>query len=267
MRVARLAVVLLLVLTSHLTLGSQQSISPHRDAQALAVLAQALDAAGGGSTIGSVVDFSASGSITYFWDGKEVSGTVTLHGKGLNQFRLDAVLPSGPRSWAVNDSNGSISGSSKEAYASPNPIPYHNAVDFGSLTFPVAHILTALRDPGTNIYYLGLVVIDGHQAHQIRVEPFATEGDPGNMISKLNTKDFFIDTTTLQISGMRDIMHPDNNSTLDFSHEIGFSDYRIVSGALMPFSVTETIGGNRTWTIELTQIAVNGGLSDTVFQP
>jgi hypothetical protein len=236
--------------------------SPQRDPQALAILAQVMNAAGGETTLSAINDFTASGVIVYYWPVEGAQGPVTVCGKGLSRFRVDATLPTGVRSWAVNDG----SGSTNETDGTVTLIPYHNATNLGSLTFPLAHVLAALRDSGTNIRYLGLVTVDGRQAHQVRVEPFATEGDPGNMISKLNAKDFFIDSATYQIASMRHMMHPDGNSTIDYPHEIEFSDYRAIDGLLVPFSMMEKIGGNRAWTIQLVQVTFNSAPPDTIFQ-
>jgi hypothetical protein len=46
-----------------------------------------------------------------------------------------------------------------------------------------------------------------------------------------------------------------------------FSDYRAINGILVPFSITERVAGQTTWTIQLSQIAFNTGLGDTDFQP
>src|SRR5258708_7892983 len=75
---------------------------PPDDAQALDVLGRALNAAGGATALGTIADYTASGAVTYHWGGKDVEGTVTLSGRGLDQFRMDSNLPTGLRSWAAS---------------------------------------------------------------------------------------------------------------------------------------------------------------------
>lgn len=78
------------------------------DAQAVSIASQALAAAGGLQNLSVLQDYTAKGQITYYWAGKEVQGAVTLRGRGLDQFRLDANLPEGARSWAVSHGMGKL---------------------------------------------------------------------------------------------------------------------------------------------------------------
>src|SRR5437879_4790795 len=122
------------------SLAAQQS--PRRDPQAVASLTQCLDAAGGAQAIASIQDHTGSGTITYYWAGKEVQGSVTLRGRGPGQFRLDASVPAGVRSWTVSRGSGSI----KETDGRLTRIPFHNGVNFGSLSFPLLLAFNALND-------------------------------------------------------------------------------------------------------------------------
>ncbi|MGH9470812.1 MAG: hypothetical protein ACRD1N_10795 [Terriglobia bacterium] len=101
------------------------------DAPAEAALAQSLQAAGGAQVLETVQDFTATGQITYYWAGKAVQGSVTLRGRGIDQFRLDAVLPQGTRSWAVSHGAGTL----EKPDGTKSSIPGHNAISMGSLTF------------------------------------------------------------------------------------------------------------------------------------
>ena len=235
-----------------------------RDPQAVGILSQALSAAGGVAPLSAIQDFTASGTITYYWAGKEVQGSVTTRGRGTGQFRLDASLPNGVRSWAVNNGTGSV----KEVDGTTTPIQYHNTINFGSLTFPFKYLVTALQDTSTSISYLGLVTTDGRQAYHIRLRKvFAPNADPNGIRSKLTTRDFFIDAGTFYVLSTLDMVHPKNRSTEDRPHEMHFSDYRPVNGILVPFSVTEKGGGQRLSTIQFNQISFNTGLRDTDFEP
>lgn len=248
-------------------LNAQQfSIAVQRNAQAISILKQSVAVAGGSSVVGSIQDYAGSGTISYFEGGSEVPGSVAVYAKGLSQFRLDANLPEGLRSQVVNSSDGLVSGSTKDDSSVLTPIPYHNAVSYGSLTLPVLHLLAALNDPATNILYLGLTSANGQQLHQIRIEPLATEGDPGNLDSRLRSRTFYIDPISFQITRVATTLHPDYDSTVDFSRTVDFSDYRMINGILVPFSMIETIDGHRAWVIQLSQVALNSGLSDAVFQ-
>ena len=264
MRVARLVLSLFLALCSSPRLNSQQSPpAPQRDPQALNILNQALAASGDATALSTVQDVTATGTVTYYWAGLQVQGTATARSRGISQFRIDAVLPQGVRSWAVSNGSGSL----KEADGTLQPIPYYNALNLGSLTFPYFGIVAALQDSTTSVSDLGLVNVDGRQARQIHtqrnVDAFKyTQSIVGNLM----VKDYFIDPTTYQLLKVQDMAHPAQSLTGSYQHEISFSDYRSVNGLLVPFAISEKIADQETWTIQLNQISFNTGLTDSDFQ-
>src|SRR6185437_7396624 len=83
----------------------------------------------------------------------------------------------------------------------------------------------------------------------------------------LDTVDLYIDTTSLLLVGIEVQSHPVDTITKSIPQRFYFSDYREVNGALMPFSVTETLGGQRTWKLELADLQLNPGFADSEFQP
>src|SRR5712691_11270119 len=72
-----------------------------KDPQAVNVLNQALSVAGGMGAIQAIVDYTATGNITYHWN-PEAQGTVTVRGLGFDQIRVDASLPRGLHSSAIS---------------------------------------------------------------------------------------------------------------------------------------------------------------------
>ena len=78
--------------------------------------------------------------------------------------------------------------------------------------------------------------------------------------------DFLVDATTYQIVAVRDALHPPIDSMRDIEHEIAFSDFRMVNGFLVPFNITEIVTGQMTWTLQLSTISFNTGLTNTDFQ-
>jgi hypothetical protein len=85
--------------------------------------------------------------------------------------------------------------------------------------------------------------------------------------TKLATRDFFVDPNTFQILSSQDSAHPKDNLSETCPHEMQFSNYQSTNGVLVPFAITETVCGQVTDTITLSQIAFNTGLTDSDFQP
>src|SRR5208282_4750375 len=98
-------------------------VAPTRDPQAVSILSQALAAAGGVSAVSVVQDFTGTGTITYYWANQEVSGQATVRGLGTSDFRLDAQLPQGARSWLVT----ALQGATKNVDGTTTAIQYSNA--------------------------------------------------------------------------------------------------------------------------------------------
>ena len=261
MRPTRSAFLLFVTFLISVPVAAQQP--PRRDPQAVAVLTQCLDAAGGMAAMAGIQDFTASGTVTYAWAGKELTVPATVRGRGLDQFRVDWLLPNGTQSWTVSKG----AGSRKDVMRNISPIPYHNAANLGSLTFPLLQISAALHDPTLMVTYQGVAQTPSGQAHRVQVSKNLVGGtDQRAVLSKLTLKDYFIDVTTLRVVSTLYMIHPDNDATRDFPDEIQFSDYRPVNGVLAPFSITEQIGGVRTWVIHLSRISFNRGLGDADFK-
>ncbi len=238
------------------------SIVTSSDPQALAALAQALQAAGGAQALGAIQDFTATGQITYSWAGNPDQGTVTLRGRGLDQFRLDASLPEGTRSWAVSHGVGNL----KETDGTETKISGHNALALGSLTFPYLPLVAASLNSTTTVSTVGTVPVNGANAVQIRVQRhYASSYDPNGLIAQLTTRDFFIDPTTSLIVKTEQMTHPQETFTVSLPEDISFSNYRAVNGVMVPFTITDTVNGQQIWTIQLSAIQFNTGLTDADF--
>jgi hypothetical protein len=160
------------------------------------------------------------------------------------------------------------SGQMKDIRGKTTPISFANAVNKGNLICPLAEIAARLQDTTVGVTYVGLTTFEGQQVHQISTRRIlGTDTGRGQFLNTLTTRDFFIDPQTFQVLATLDKGHPDDKDQVNFPHQIVFSDYRAVNGILIPFSITERVAGQKTWTIQLSQIAFNNGLGDVDFQP
>jgi hypothetical protein len=240
----------------------QTSVAVIRDPQALAVLVQSLNAVGGESTIQSLQDFRATGTIIYYWAGKEVSGPSTVSGRGFDQFRLDAQLPDGLRSLVFSHGQGEL----RESSGKISALPSYNVINLGLLTFPYVGIYRSLVDQTTSVTNIGRVEISGREVAQVRVQRHLPQPqDPGGLLAKLMTSDYFVDTQTGFILRVRDNTHPVNNLRTSYTHDIELSDYKRINGIMVPMTVSEKIAGARIWELRLDDMNFNNGLTDADF--
>lgn len=209
-----------------------------------------------------VQDFVATGTITYFWAGEEVTGPATVRGRAPDQFRLDANLPEGTRSYVVSHGRGAL----QETDGKLTEIPYHNTVNLDVLTFPYLSVATKLSDPATTASTVGVVDLNGRKAYQIRVQRnFPKEADPDGVLAKLTITDYFVDPATNLLVKTVDSTHPVESLTESYPHEIDFENYAPVSGVSVPTLVREKVGGQTVWELRLSSISFNTGLSDLDF--
>ena len=120
--------------------------------QALSILNQALTVAGGVQVINAITDYTATGNVTYHWN-PEVQGTVTIIGRGMDQFRQDANLPTGLRSSAVI--NGATSLKSEDG--SLQQVSTIAPLSPGSLVFPWTLLAGGVNGSWLGLTYVGVI--------------------------------------------------------------------------------------------------------------
>jgi len=251
----------LLLVASTYAQGNTPTVT--KDPQAVALLSQSLSAAGGSSAINSIQDYTGTGSITYNWASEPVQVPVMVRGMGASNFRLDASLSNGTRTWAVSgyaailitpDGNRTSLGS-------------YNLMTAGSMTVPYIRIAAILGDMTTSISYVGPATFNGGQAIQVHFVPNNPNFAGISSLAALGTFDLYIDPTSSLVIGLTETGHSDNNFTITYTHEIDFSNYQQSGNIAAPYTITEKIGGQTTWSIVLSSISFNNGLAESIFTP
>jgi hypothetical protein len=240
----------------------QSPATPQRDPKALTVVNQVIAVAGGITNVSAVQDINGSGTVTFNWADEGVPRTATVKGRGSDQFRLDVSFPDGPRTWAVSKGIGF----GKDVDGSITPISYWNAINFGSLTFPVAHLLAALQDSSLTVSYIGVETLNQSSVYHIQIQKTVPSSqDPTGRLSKLTRIDYFVDPAIFYIVAIRAMTHPRDQVNEDHPLEVDFSNYQQIGGIVAPLSITEVSDGQAMFTIQLSQITFNAGLTDADF--
>lgn len=261
MRIAPPLVLLLTTVLLPIPNVAQQPI-PQRDPQALSLLANSLVMAGGARGIPSTEGFTASGTIVYFWAGEKVSAQATVRARGADQFRLDADLPEGKRSYALSRGRGSL----KQGRGETKDIPYHNTINAINPIFPYPALAAALADQLTSVSYVALVEVAGRQTHQIRVQRGLPPGkDPDGVLSKLMTTTYFVDAQTSLMVRVSDVTHSVESFLTEYPRDLELEDYKNIDGVNVPTLVREKIDGQTVWELHLTTVAFNANYSDADF--
>lgn len=228
-----------------------------KDPQAVAVLTQTLVAAGGLSAIAAIQDVTGAGNITYYQPQNSQS-SVTIRGRELDQFRLDAtLLPSGISAQAISNGQMTVKLASGKTIPIDSDAPPHPS----RLFLPYLFLSAALAGPEFGLSYKGVVELDGHSVADIEVQEVVPDSvHPSALFREYHTIDFFIDTSTFQVSMMQDTV-PNH-----LVRQTRYSAYGTVNGVVVPYTIAQQSGGLQTWMIQLNQINFNSGLQDSDFQ-
>lgn len=252
-------------------LFAQQPSAVTRDQQAVTLLGQALTVAGGTTAIAAITDYTATGNGTWYQSAdRTFDGTVTISGTASGQLRFDANLPTGVRSYSVNHGHSAWKTEDERLIQGPAPgvrVPSSDAFPYTAPMFAEAFasphfgIAGVLNDSALEVLYKGSVQLGGLSAHEIQVRRLLPgRSNPNDPLAEYNTTYFFIDATTFQVVMTQDAI------PRHVIHQLRYSDYRPVGGVLVPFSITESMGGQQIWAIHLDQVNFNSGLQDSSFQ-
>lgn len=163
---------LVFVLLFFLSLWGQQSqpatsqLSAAKDPQAVSIVTQAVNVAGGATAIMAIDDFTATGNATYASGADSgVPYAVTIRGRGFSQLRIDTNFPSGTRS---ESTNGQIRLRSEDV----STIQFNSQAPLYPvrLALPAVQLRTALISPGFSLLFGGMVQLDGNSAYEVQVQ-------------------------------------------------------------------------------------------------
>ena len=206
--------------------------------------------------------FTANGSITYFWAGQPAQGSATIRARGNDQFRMDANLPDGTRSFVTSRRGGHR----RSPDGTLSEIPAHNTMGGTILTIPYPAIAAALTDSMDAVSYAGLAEIGDRQCHKVRVSTiFSPESDPDGTLARLTGIDYFVDAQTGLVIKTEDITHPVQSASEEYLHEVEFENYAAMSGIAVPTVVREKVSGQTIWEFRLSSITFNPNLPDEDF--
>ncbi|HKS80570.1 MAG TPA: hypothetical protein VJR23_03620 [Candidatus Acidoferrales bacterium] len=243
---------------------SQTQATATKDPQAISVLNQSLNAIGGLSAIAGIQDYTGSGTITYYWADQPVQAPVTIRGMGLEDYRVDASLPEGTRTWACSDG---ISGVLITPDGQTQASPFYNLMTEGSRTLPYVRIAAEVMDSSTSIEYVGLVTTKGQQDYQIHFSQTIPTNSTSSKLANLGEFDLYIDPISHLVTKLTETVRSETDFATTFLREIDFSNYQSSGNVLIPFSISEEINGQETWSIALTSVTFNSGLTDAIFNP
>jgi hypothetical protein len=227
-----------------------------RDPQAVVLVAQAVQAMGGGAPGSSLavgwIDIE-EGSLTD-------SGPVRILTRGLEESREEFQLGQGARVKVYSQGLAARErGSSREVtsleFAASSQTP----------AFPLVILAGALNNPESAFEFVGLDDFYGTSAYHIRFwNTFASQPELHHL-AEFTVKDLWINAAT----GLPHALYYEEREGGGSAPRILvgaiYSDYRSVGGALYPFLIQRIFNGTPWATIKITNVVLNSGLSNSEF--
>lgn len=250
----------LVLITAIRAQQSPPSTAPIRDATAVTLGAESLQALTGGT---SITDISFQGTATYAAGSDIETGTVTLLASGNLASRMNLSLANGQRTEIRNGAQGDWIGPDGVEHS----MATHNCWPDADWFYPGLSFQALNSDPGLGMSYIGLETKNGLAVQHIRlfrVVP-SSSGVPQPTVLALSTEDVYLDASSYLPLFLDFNIHPDNAFNRDFSVEVAFSSYQNMSGIMLPLRVQKYLNGGLILDLTIASASVNSGLPGSDF--
>jgi hypothetical protein len=179
-----------------------------------------------------------------------------------NQCRLDVTDPRGIRSIRIHGPSGTI----QESNGSKHTLP---AATASAGIFVLPQLVAQLAETTTSVIDGGLVTVDGNPLHRITFEmPAISSQDSVAAIAtreNVSLVDLYFDPGTHQLLKSVASVRLDSKDRAYYLQAITYGDYRKVDGVMIPHSFTQTLNGQRQWTLQLTNPRISPVVNSSSF--
>ena len=216
------------------------------------------------SGAGPLRDMEASGTMTFARESNTVEHRISLKTLGDNYYRLD-VEGAPYASIRVSPTGANIQnpGKSPEAFHPENILG-------GYLS------LARMRDDlssrtDISMTQLGASTVDSVPTHEVLIYTALHRGMPlnsgreGEPPTPMVATNLYLSESSHLLIKASTIATAAGSSRSTLLVEDRFDDYRQVDGVLVPFKMTESVGGVAVFTMQLSDVKINQGISDDAF--
>lgn len=255
MRVSALAVIFFL-----LTTGSVASQTPPvRDAQAMALLGGLRSALGGGALV-SVKDTVAVADVMAIRDGAASVSKVTIMTLGRDGVRVEGDTAQGQVVFVMDgrraisvDASGNRTTFSRKAFG-----------EIGVPHLPLLSVLGDLNDVNCKVEYVGLETSAKGTVHHIRLQKSL---DPALGLGDFDAPiEVYVDTQSFLPTRIAYALRPPENFRSRVPIELNITEYRPISGLVVPIKFSYSIRGSIISQYTLLSFAVNQGVNAADFE-
>lgn len=199
----------------------------------------------------------ATGTIQYAGtDQGPLPATLSIeHG---TEFRLDVTTSQGTRSTRIQGANGAI----RDETGKKQTLIPESAIT-GLLQFQTLPCVLMSRLPASFIDR-GIVAAD--HLHRITLETSLLPGFRAVRSHTTSVIDFYFDSSTHLLLKSVTLIRIAGARYQNFVRTVTYGNYQNVNGTLLPFNYQESLNGEPTWSLQLTQVQINGRIADSNFR-
>jgi hypothetical protein len=203
------------------------------------------------------------------WNEMQGTGTIsqgeqepfdaTLSVLGSNKFRLDVTTLHGIRSTRISDVIGVV----QQDDSTKQTLPAGTAKN-GLLAFPRL-LSSTFPDSQTTLLDHGIIQIDGKSLHRITFEGVVFPDDPTFDKDNICVLDLYFDPGSHLLIKSAEQAQLDSNDREHYLRVTTYADYRQVDGMLIPYQYSQTLNGQKQWTLNLAEVNLRPSLDASYF--
>jgi hypothetical protein len=237
------------------------SAAPVKDPRAVALALKAMHAMGDPATVAGIADSVAVGTLTMHGSQGDFSAPTTIKTKGTQELRMESQWTTGTSARIVNGGKGII----LKPDGSVKALILKNTFAERAHHIPALSMVSEQASPMVEITASGQSSVAGAPADVISLS-LPTSSDPHQVqfFRESTRRSFYIDRLSGLISKLEYPLYPENGGPRA-KIEIFYSDYRNVSGVMVPFHQTTYLDGTLQSELVLTSVQFNVGLADSDF--
>lgn len=251
---------LLFILSIPVLALGQNTPARVNDPQALSYAALSINALTGGTAI---TDATLTGTVTWIAGSDKETGTATLWASGQRESRVEFALSGGSRI-EIRDAQ---TGVTKGKWIAPNDkagkFSFHNCQTDAVWFFPPLSSLAP--SPTLALSYAGQETYKGKSAYHLHSYVRQSTQHLTRWVKELSAMDFYLDATTMRPLAVMFNIHPDNNARSNVPVEVDYSDYRSISGVLVPTHIKKYVQGTLLIDLSISAAEFNTGIALSTF--
>jgi hypothetical protein len=216
----------------------------------------------------AVSDITLGGNARRIAGSVDETGAVLMRAITTGDARIDFSYPSGALSEARTDAGDGPEGQWRGPDNTLHPIPAHNLLTASPWFCPpvlLSRIASDARFVSTNgqsdVWHSQTVtrITVSLQLPGLPVDTVST-------IQDLSRMDVYLDPSTFLPLGLSFNLHADDNANFNIPVEIRFSDYRLVTGVLVPYHIQQYLNNGLALDVQVESAVLNSGLTANSLQ-